>query len=75
MQREVDLVVGPAGGSQRLPRMVGITLAKELIFTGGITETPTCCYRHRLLIVQRVLFISLSLFLSLALPLRPSVIR
>ncbi|XP_059196943.1 LOW QUALITY PROTEIN: enoyl-CoA hydratase domain-containing protein 2, mitochondrial [Centropristis striata] len=30
-----------AGGSQRLPRMVGVALAKELIFTGGCVTGQT----------------------------------
>ena len=49
---ETKLAIIPgAGGSQRLPRLVGVPLAKELIFTGRILDG---CQAHKIGLVNHV---------------------
>jgi enoyl-CoA hydratase len=49
---EVKLGVMPAaGGTQRLPRLIGVTRAKELLFTGDFIDAPEA---YRLGLVNKV---------------------
>ena len=51
-QPEVNLGIIPAaGGTQRLPRIVGLGRAKELVLTGWIIEAPEC---HRIGLLNHV---------------------
>lgn len=51
-QPEVNLGIIPAaGGTQRLPRIVGLGRAKELIYTGWIIDAAEC---HRIGLVNQV---------------------
>jgi enoyl-CoA hydratase len=36
-------LLGPAGGTARLPRLVGVSMAKELIFTGDMVNGTEAC--------------------------------
>lgn len=51
-QPEVNLGIIPAaGGTQRLPRVVGLGRAKELVLTGAIIDAAEC---HRIGLLNRV---------------------
>jgi len=44
-QPEVNLGIIPGyGGTQRLPRLVGRNVAKELVLTGEMISASTCVY-------------------------------